>query len=1008
MCSALSFKSDYFISPPPPLRMLRLQQSDLPERTGGMEGEGFARDEGHGLLPCMFCHQSFRHPGELHHHVVIRHRPTLCEPAVLRVEEGLLSPNEDSVAMSSPEEQEENGEDEDGELSCKVCGQACESALGLETHLRKHKDSFTYSCVACGRRFKEPWFLKNHMRTHSSKARNKSQQDSEGPTTINDVVLEQTPGAVASPYKMCMVCGFLFPTKESLKEHVKVHTKEAAEDEEKVEDGSSHGDETMSQGAFLQILNLNRLSSQTDSRPAKLGKWIAELDPFNTYQAWQLATKGKVAVGRETVKDPGHVANSENEEESSDKEDHPGDHWVLEKSSHVAENLEKPKSMKSNSLGGVVVNGQSACAADVDVDQKLSQSKLKPTNCATCGRIFRTYHQLVLHSRVHRKGRKSVENPLTSVEGGTGFNGESQPSDSVTTTEERSPGADKPEEGSEEGSEDGVLGEGLCSGEKPHRCPLCNYAAAQKTSLKYHLERHHKPEQKKAPEEKSDSLSKNPSTSPPLDPGPTGSDESADSKRLFADSLSAVKDFDTDAEPLRKHKRVLHPSRQVLSNSVLPGAGGEFPDLSGNAGFHNSHQVFYNPLMPFTERSRVEKVVAELRRNNSDLKAGVAMEDYCDQSQSNLFENPLNLCTKPFLQSLCSLQGNASTSVSKSALPSSTCPFCTYRTFYPEVLVMHQRLVHKYNSDPSPLNGIRGAALSGLVKGRRTGCPPALLGKDVPSFPATKEMNPRLSRRTKSPLPAAPLHTSSLMLGKVKPSSHQSQCNNLHSASGPRSSGEFKPFKPSPNPNVNLENYGPMYTEFRPGLDMVQMLERGGPSESGNGKRNMPEKSRIKLDSESDRPGGGPIFRYDSPWASPNAGKVCLTNTFENQGALDSHEPTAKRMKANNNPLKNDQILFGSRRNVQGRNVKLLSQEMSPVQAKNSGVSSKQGPFFDSNGVDGHWNVLNVLKSYSPQNLASLYSTCGPSNYRDPNMVDNAAELSSGERNYFQFLLMRR
>uniref|UniRef100_A0A4W3J2L3 Zinc finger protein 217 n=1 Tax=Callorhinchus milii TaxID=7868 RepID=A0A4W3J2L3_CALMI len=813
----------------------------------------FARDEGHGLLPCMFCHQSFRHPGELHHHVVIRHRPTLCEPAVLRVEEGLLSPNEDSVAMSSPEEQEENGEDEDGELSCKVCGQACESALGLETHLRKHKDSFTYSCVACGRRFKEPWFLKNHMRTHSSKARNKSQQDSEGPTTINDVVLEQTPGAVASPYKMCMVCGFLFPTKESLKEHVKVHTKEAAEDEEKVEDGSSHGDETMSQGAFLQILNLNRLSSQTDSRPAKLGKWIAELDPFNTYQAWQLATKGKVAVGRETVKDPGHVANSENEEESSDKEDHPGDHWVLEKSSHVAENLEKPKSMKSNSLGGVVVNGQSACAADVDVDQKLSQSKLKPTNCATCGRIFRTYHQLVLHSRVHRKGRKSVENPLTSVEGGTGFNGESQPSDSVTTTEERSPGADKPEEGSEEGSEDGYFFLVETSGEKPHRCPLCNYAAAQKTSLKYHLERHHKPEQKKAPEEKSDSLSKNPSTSPPLDPGPTGSDESADSKRLFADSLSAY-----------------------------------------------------------------------------SLSFGGAMEDYCDQSQSNLFENPLNLCTKPFLQSLCSLQGNASTSVSKSALPSSTCPFCTYRTFYPEVLVMHQRLVHKYNSDPSPLNGIRGAALSGLVKGRRTGCPPALLGKDVPSFPATKEMNPRLSRRTKSPLPAAPLHTSSLMLGKVKPSSHQSQCNNLHS--------------------------------FRPGLDMVQMLERGGPSESGNGKRNMPEKSRIKLDSESDRPGGGPIFRYDSPWASPNAGKVCLTNTFENQGALDSHEPTAKRMKANNNPLKNDQILFGSRRN-----------------AKNSGVSSKQGPFFDSNGVDGHWNVLNVLKSYSPQNLASLYSTCGPS-----------------------------
>nr|3UK3_C Chain C, Zinc finger protein 217 [Homo sapiens]3UK3_D Chain D, Zinc finger protein 217 [Homo sapiens]4F2J_C Chain C, Zinc finger protein 217 [Homo sapiens]4IS1_C Chain C, Zinc finger protein 217 [Homo sapiens]4IS1_D Chain D, Zinc finger protein 217 [Homo sapiens] len=30
------------------------------------------------------------------------------------------------------------------------------------------------------------------------------------------------------------------------------------------------------------------------------------------------------------------------------------------------------------------------------------------------------------------------------------------------------------------------------TGEKPYKCEFCEYAAAQKTSLRYHLERHHK------------------------------------------------------------------------------------------------------------------------------------------------------------------------------------------------------------------------------------------------------------------------------------------------------------------------------------------------------------------------------------------------------------------------------------------------------------------------------------------------------------------------------------
>lgn len=52
----------------------------------------------------------------------------------------------------------------------------------------------------------------------------------------------------------------------------------------------------------------------------------------------------------------------------------------------------------------------------------------------------------------------------------------------------------------------------LVLGEKPYKCEFCEYAAAQKTSLRYHLERHHKDKQllDAAAESKSEGRSQEP------------------------------------------------------------------------------------------------------------------------------------------------------------------------------------------------------------------------------------------------------------------------------------------------------------------------------------------------------------------------------------------------------------------------------------------------------------------------------------------------------------------
>lgn len=409
--------------------------------------------EGYMPLDCMFCSQTFSLAEDLNKHVVMQHRPTLCEPAVLRVEAEYLSPLDKSQVRTEPPKDKNCKENE--EFSCEVCGQTFRVAFDVEIHMKKHKDSFTYGCNMCGRRFKEPWFLKNHMRTHSGKSgtKNKLHQGLEGPITINEVVQAHSAGRVSSPYKICMVCGFLFPNKESLLEHSKVHTKETASGSSSTQSEPRQEGSPSLRGELLQFLNLRpRSHAETGKKPARC---VPQLDPFTTYQAWQLATKGKVAVAQEEVKESGQEGSTDNDDSCSEKEEL-GEIWNGSKSEGSGKSKTNKSSYTGLSQDKEKPRHASGEVPSVDVDPKLPGSKEKPTHCSECGKAFRTYHQLVLHSRVHKKDRRAdAESPTMAVDGrrpGTC-------SPDLATSLDDGATADR-EGGSEDGSEDG-LPEGL-------------------------------------------------------------------------------------------------------------------------------------------------------------------------------------------------------------------------------------------------------------------------------------------------------------------------------------------------------------------------------------------------------------------------------------------------------------------------------------------------------------------------------------------------------------------
>ncbi|XP_042318385.1 zinc finger protein 516 isoform X2 [Sceloporus undulatus] len=923
---------------------------------------------------CTFCKNKFEGKKELEQHIHQVHKPfkcRLCNYMTLKQETLLNHIERDHSTTQIPngERHAENGKSESsaGEFPCEVCGQAFSQTWFLKAHMKKHRGSFDHGCHICGRKFKEPWFLKNHMKSHGPKSgsKNKPKNDLEPIATINDVIQEEMIVTGLSLYEVCTKCGNLFTNMESLKAHNSVHCRSQGARGDHIAERLADGglDPCIAKQVFLQYLNLKPCVGVDGIPRPQSGKRVAELDPVNSYQAWHLATKGKVAEPSEYVKYFGwdeiladaDVTYDRDRREyilvSQEKRKQEQDS-SSSSSNPKRKNCTSGRSEKSNST----LSGDSCITGEDDLEYRPSSrqsrraSQNKSTECFECGKIFRTYHQMVLHSRVHRKDRRRFsEVGTTPQQDRYGSNSEDGDSGSVSGPSTPS-SASAPEDSvtsgvGEEGPEDSLEEHEPSPCKKPHLC-----AFSEETVPVAALQFNHR---RNISREKSASESKLERPTAPStpenkikEPFPKYLDDkcSLDSKRLT---------FQQSCDSPCSNKTVESPSSISQTCSYVR------PDLQTSLEIQDKHSKKNSPNMH--EHSTVNK--------DSDIPE----------------ETPLDLSEKSSRADSCNTNF---TSTLQAALIIHPCPYCSHKTYYPEVLWMHKRIWHKVscNSVAPPWvlqNGFKSIKNNAVFMTRsgRTGPPPVLGGKECQPLPIAR------FTRTQVPSGMAGSKINSSGVGiTAKPGTVSKDVPSTGSC-GPQSS-ETDGYK-QPKLNHTHEQYStvPQQPQLKVKYEVNSKLMQAGsitrcptPSQTVVAKpisqvSNSKQTEKYALPQMS--AGFSPLSKHCTSdpgkakfFSPPQYHPPCKTEPYIIQEDLTvpQQEPNTKRendMRAMTN------CTTGSRTSP-------LTQPQPQSNAAGPPPtvhSTKQEP--PSEGHEKHLDILNIFKTSIPKELATLYQTWG-------------------------------
>lgn len=486
----------------------------------------------------------------------------------------------------------------------------------------------------------------------------------------------------------------------------------------------------------------------------------------------------------------------------------------------------------------------------------------------------------------------------------------------------------------------------LVLGEKPYKCEFCEYAAAQKTSLRYHLERHHKDKQlvDAAAESKSECRSQE-----PQDVLLTADSAQTKNLKRFLDGAKDVK----GSPPAKQLKEMPSVFQSALGSTVLSPAHKDTQDFHKNAA-DGAEKVRKSPALAYLDMPQASSPACKLdgvgpsARDAGHRERVDRESDYKLKPGADCQDRPLNL-------SLGALHACPAISLSKCLIPSIACPFCTFKTFYPEVLMMHQRLEHRYNPDTHKNSS------KSVLRSRRTGCPPALLGKDVP--PLSGLHKPKAKTAFSSQ--AKSLHPEKVRQGTAGPSK-------APQTSGPDSST----LAPS-----NLKSHKSQPSATR--QQQSELVPKGGiPAALDKAKRPEPKLKAVPASASQCPPSSsnsnGSIeysMKVDGPWAQQGRDYYCHRNAAS--APTEYSEPHPKRPKSSVVSLDTEHPGPNGRRGFELPKyhvVRSITSLLPPECVCPPPVLPPKARFLSPGEVESP-SVLTVQKPYSAS--GPLY-TCGP------------------------------
>uniref|UniRef100_A0A8C5M5S2 Zinc finger protein 516 n=1 Tax=Leptobrachium leishanense TaxID=445787 RepID=A0A8C5M5S2_9ANUR len=1003
--------------------------------TAQMDESQAAVDDQPGDYQCSFCKNKYDRKKELDQHLLQVHKPykcKFCSYMTLREETLLNHIEKDHITTAIPLNREafsENGKNEisGGEFPCEICGQAFGQAWFLKAHMKKHRGSFDHGCHICGRRFKEPWFLKNHMKSHGPKTgnKNKPKSDSEPVATINDVVQEETMMTGLSLYEVCPKCGNFFTNVESLAAHNLVHCKS---EESAVEDKSDLAMDILCNGSsdvpeaknfFLDYLQLKPLESTSKTSSSQQGKRVPELDPVNSYQAWQLATKGKVAEATEYVKYLGWDETLADADVTYDRDK--GEYVFTgqekrkrEPESHSTSNPKKRScSTGSRSEKGVGAQSESLLDGPSDLEfrppsrQSRRASQNKSTECFECGKIFRTYHQMVLHSRVHRKERMSLsESGSISHRDRYGSNSDGDSASRPSSPDSASAPEDSVASGmGEDGADDDSFEEATTPSpvsiqDRPYLTPVTNlYISGCRPSFNVFL---------------SDAC-----WVWPEDLISQGikqyhqdfSGEDAPVQMSKTNHLPGITTEDTSKCETSKFNLDDHQGPPALGSTSypeFPAVKSEFCDLKIPAFKYN--QDSHGPGKPtqdsgdgtaLSETSQSSDIAVDLKKllstevsPHNGTALGLVKDHSAVEKSTSLKQElvALDLSEKSTREESCSKR---SKSALQAALVLHECPYCSHKTYYPEVLWMHKRIWHKVScSSMAPpwvqQNGFKNLKnnVLFLAKNGRTGPPPALGGKEcqplpIGKFPRTPMPNrSSTSKSSTSNVGSVPKAASSSQVRDNSRNSSGSKSTNLDMQRPPKLAHIQEPYNPPSQQPHTKSKY-----ETSPKLPQSTNFNRNISPAQSSVSRQILQPSSSKQSEKYMMTQGGHSF------ASTN--KLSLSEAMKTKFSVQ--QPQYPYLKVDTQakyeglpvPQRDSQgkIMneLGALSNLStgAKTSPVLHTPPSSTVAPPPFQSVKQEPASESH--EKRLDFLNIFKTYIPKDLATLYQSWGA----NANNLDN-------------------